>query len=125
MDVNEPEPAPADEGRKGDKKRKEKKSKKHQAEADEQTQRDRETTVVLPERTKRKGKGKGTGGVSCCRLADIPRDTEATQDSAAELPTDPEFPFFTQAISLYVPLLSNRFDKPPLPTLACLSRALS
>jgi DNA-directed RNA polymerase I subunit RPA43 len=109
MDVDEPEPAPADEGRKGDKKRKEKKSKKHQAEADEQTQRD-ETTVVLPERTKRKGKGKGQEG----SVADTPtsHETEATQDSAAELPTDPEFPFFTQAISLYVPFFPIGFDKP-------------
>ncbi len=109
MDVDEPETAPAEEEHKGDKKRKEKKSKKHQVEADEEVQQD-EKSVVLPERTKRKSKGKGQEN----SVADTPtsHETEATQDSAAELPTDPKFPFFTQAISLYVPFFPVGFDKP-------------
>ncbi|KAK3904131.1 hypothetical protein C8A05DRAFT_13975 [Staphylotrichum tortipilum] len=105
MDVDEPETAPAEEVRKGDKKRKEKKSKKHSAEADEETQRE-ETSVVLPERTKRKSKDKGQEGSVADTAAS--HATEATPDSAA----DPKFPFFTQAISLYVPFFPVGFDKP-------------
>ncbi|KAK3984651.1 hypothetical protein QBC44DRAFT_362983 [Cladorrhinum sp. PSN332] len=40
------------------------------------------------------------------------QDSQSAQASATDFPSDPEFPFFTQSISLYVPFFPVGFDKP-------------
>ncbi|KAJ4302474.1 hypothetical protein N0V88_002619 [Collariella sp. IMI 366227] len=44
--------------------------------------------------------------------SDDSQELQATQDSSADTPTDPDFPFFTQTVSLYVPFFPVGFDKP-------------
>ena len=107
MDVDPPETAPAQEDHKADKKRKEKKSKKAKVGEDEEMAK---ADVGLPERKKRKGGDNGERNPSGdATTAREPR----TQESVAELPAaDSDFPFFTQAISLYVPFFPVGFDKP-------------
>lgn len=95
MDVDLPEAAPAE------KKRKEKKARKQQAEEDEDMN---EANTTAQEKKKRKSKDKADAAAS--------QEPQATQESVTELPTDSEFPFFTQAISLYVPFFPVGFDKP-------------
>ena len=106
MDVDPPEMAPQ-EDRKADKKRKEKKAKKAKVWEDGEIA---GADAGLPERKNRKGGDNGeTGSSGDATAAREPR----AQESIAELPAaDSDFPFFTQAISLYVPFFPVGFDKP-------------
>ncbi len=107
MDVDAPEMAPAQEDDKASKKRKDKKSKKAKVGQDEEMT---EADTGLPERKKRKDGDngeRGSSGDAAIAAASRP------QESVAELPAaDSDFPFFTQAISLYVPFFPVGFDKP-------------
>ncbi|KAL1844163.1 hypothetical protein VTJ49DRAFT_3819 [Mycothermus thermophilus] len=112
MDVDPPEGADAEEVE-ADKKRKEKKSKKQRSE-------DVDCTAETPadeddgdqEKRKKKRKSKDKDRESSSALATPSEEPSATQQSAAELPTGAEFPFYIQAISLYVPFYPVGFDKP-------------
>ncbi|KAG7289981.1 hypothetical protein NEMBOFW57_006360 [Staphylotrichum longicolle] len=95
MDLDLPETAPTE------KKRKEKKARKQQAEEDDDMN---ETDGGAQEKKTRKSKDKADATTS--------QEPQATQESVAELPADSDFPFFTQAISLYVPFFPVGFDKP-------------
>ncbi|KAK4457530.1 DNA-directed RNA polymerase I subunit RPA43 [Cladorrhinum samala] len=44
--------------------------------------------------------------------AEPAHDSQSAEAAATEFPSDPEFPFFTQTISLYVPFFPVGFDKP-------------
>ena len=108
MDVDEPEAEPAE------MKRKEKK-KKQRSEEDEQMAEDAGEGVASDEeaqekKKKRKSKEKSKQSSSADTTAS--QNPQSTQDSAADLPTDSDFPFFTQTISLYVPFFPVGFDKP-------------
>ncbi|AEO57181.1 hypothetical protein MYCTH_2303031 [Thermothelomyces thermophilus ATCC 42464] len=106
MEVDTPETAPVEEERKSDKKRKQKKSKKHKSEeAEEMPKKDLdEADGEGKEKKKRKSKQSSTTNATTLQ--------EATSGSAAEMPADADFPFFTQTISLYVPFFPVGFDKP-------------
>jgi DNA-directed RNA polymerase I subunit RPA43 len=104
MDVDPPETAPVEEDRKSDKKRKERRSKKQKAEEDEDMDEDPAEADSGADRKKRKNKDKPKESSNT--------GTQGTQESAAAAPADSDFPFFTQAISLYVPFFPVGFDKP-------------
>lgn len=95
MDLDLPETAPTE------KKRKEKKAREQQAEEDNDMN---EADGGAQEKKKRKSKDKADTTGS--------QEPQATQEFVAELPADSDFPFFTQAISLYVPFFPVGFDKP-------------
>ncbi|KAK4151868.1 hypothetical protein C8A00DRAFT_16775 [Chaetomidium leptoderma] len=109
MDVDPPETAPVDEDPKSDKKRKEKKLRKQQADKDDDAEEGpAEVDAGAQEKKKRKSKAKESSSASVTASQEV----QATQESVANLPDDSGFPFFTQAISLYVPFFPVGFDKP-------------
>jgi DNA-directed RNA polymerase I subunit RPA43 len=115
-DVDQPDPEPMDvdqpeEEPRSEMKRKEKKSKKQKSEEDEEMKED----LALPdaevqEKKKRKSKDKSKDSSGADSTAS--QEAQANQESVADLPTDPDFPFFTQTVSLYVPFFPVGFDKP-------------
>jgi DNA-directed RNA polymerase I subunit RPA43 len=115
-DVDQPDPEPMDvdqleEEPRSEKKRKEKKSKKQKSEENEEMKED----LALPdaevqEKKKRKSKDKSKDSSGADSTAS--QEAQASQGSIADLPSDPDFPFFTQTVSLYVPFFPVGFDKP-------------
>lgn len=121
MEVDPPAAVTADDvDRKSDRKRKEKKKKlkagKDEAEGtgakdDEEAAAgpaDAEGQEKKKKKRKSKDKFKESPGAGTGEAAE---ESQPTQESA-ELPSDPDFPFFTQTISLYVPFFPVGFDKP-------------
>lgn len=102
MDIDPPETGPVEEDRKSDKKRKEKRSKKQKAEEDEDVDEEMVEAGAGAEKTKRKSKDRVKESSSA----------GATTSAGVKATPDSEFPFFTQAISLYVPFFPVGFDKP-------------
>jgi DNA-directed RNA polymerase I subunit RPA43 len=106
MDVDQPE-----EVHRSEKKRKDKKSKKQKSEEDEEMKED----LAVPdaeaqEKKKRKSKDKSKDSSGADSTAS--QEAQASQDAVADLPSNSDFPFFTQTVSLYVPFFPVGFDKP-------------
>lgn len=115
MDVDVPEAAAAEEDRKADKRRKGKKSKNPKVDDDEDMNMNEdaaEADAGTQEKKKKKHKSRSKTEESSSTGATTSGEVQATQEPVAEVPTDPDFPFFTQAISLYVPFFPVGFDKP-------------
>ncbi|KAK4121174.1 hypothetical protein N657DRAFT_577982 [Parathielavia appendiculata] len=99
MNVDQPDEEP-----KPEKKRKEKKSNKQKSEEDAEIKED------VQDKKKRKSKDKSKDDLTTGTTVSL--EPQATQESVADLPSDADFPFFTQTVSLYVPFFPVGFDKP-------------
>ncbi|KAK4104387.1 hypothetical protein N658DRAFT_418219 [Parathielavia hyrcaniae] len=99
MDIDLPDEAP-----KPEKKRKEKKTNKQKPEEDGEIQEDTQ------DKKKRKGKDKPKASLTADTTAS--QGFPTAQESIADLASNLDFPFFTQAISLYVPFFPVGFDNP-------------
>ncbi|KAK4113407.1 hypothetical protein N656DRAFT_751452 [Canariomyces notabilis] len=111
------------ESHKRKKEKKEKKSKKHQVPEHEPSiaqedpvQADTATATIPPdegvkERKKRKSKDKPKAD-SRTDAAVLSQESQPGREVIPEFHTDPDFPFFMQSISLYVPFFPVGFDKP-------------
>lgn len=71
-----------------------------------------ETAAVESPKKRKEKKPKKEHKKKSEEKAELAQDSQSTQAPATEFPSDTEFPFFTQTISLYVPFFPVGFDKP-------------